>query len=338
MYYSRKRPRTKIIVFLLSSHIFLTACSPIRSEFYREETHHQYQQAMEAYSNQNYDKADVCFQQTISLDPTYTQARVGLANIALIQEKYDEAIALYNQAIKEKPALVEKLQPLLQAAQVRQSRQPLIDSGATLQQIFRLLEARDSDKIEKIIEEDVPLMLLSRDYLSLQLDELEKMTRLAAAEAKKDAGTPRYRLFLAYYLYGTKQSPDLTAGIIKHVAPHLNQSDQQEAFAVLGKLFTELSKENDAVTAYLQAVEAGVSMDDIAPELAEIYGVPVVQIISENQGNNRGALRPDSAQDTILSTSFQKKHTFANTDSDFNNEIKIKLSEQNRTLHGSMSE
>ncbi len=47
---------------------------------------------------------------------------------------------------------------------------------------------------------------------------------------------------------------------------------------MLGKLYNRMGQEDKAVSAYLKAVGAGLSMSKVSPFLANIYGIPIEEV------------------------------------------------------------
>jgi hypothetical protein len=67
--------------------------------------------------------------------------------------------------------------------------------------------------------------------------------------------------------------------MIDSAASDATVKDRQEALAVLGRLYERQGELNAAVDAYLAAVDAGLSMSDVAHHLARVYRVDIASIV-----------------------------------------------------------
>ena len=72
----RKNIILPLIVALLL--VIVCACTAVRTEFYRAETEHMYNQAKTAYDSGDYETARMNFTRVTECDPSFAQAWVGL--------------------------------------------------------------------------------------------------------------------------------------------------------------------------------------------------------------------------------------------------------------------
>ena len=280
------------VAVVLFALVNMSGCGLLRSEFFRGETGYLYNQGLKAYKAGNFDKALEYFERATKKDPHYARALAGLGNVALIREEFDKAERYYRQTMDIEPGLKKEILPLLMAAKERKARQPLIECGVDLKKVFTLLSTNREKELEGLLATDVPLDLLARDTISLTLKELAELQKLIASHADRGRGSLRLRLFYGLFLFNSHQQDRLATKVMEEVAKDLSGEEQQEAYIKLGRLYERTARENKAISAYLKAVKAGRPMNEVAPLLADIYGVPVEEIIrvstSQEQENAEG--------------------------------------------------
>jgi tetratricopeptide (TPR) repeat protein len=115
---------------------FLVGCSPLRSEFYRNQADFLYEGANKAYSAGQYDEARKGYHEVIALDPAYCEAYVGLGHCAMLQNHRKEALAFYEQAIALNSGLRPKLQELIFAASLGEQSAPKTFAAHQLEEQF----------------------------------------------------------------------------------------------------------------------------------------------------------------------------------------------------------
>jgi Tfp pilus assembly protein PilF len=273
-YYST---RLWALVLLLQSILF--SCSGLRTEIYREETRHRYNQACKIYKQGDYQTARSEFETIIGLDPDYGQAHAALGNLALIGEDYAGALAYYQEAVAVDPELEADLQPLIMVAGAHEERAPLQKAGVGLDQTYQLIMADRRVEVEALLAKDIPLQLLANDTIGITPGRLGEMQRKLAETANPMIGSVRYRLFSGYLLFYGQNDDALATAVIQSAVDDAAGRERQEALVVLGKLYERQGKANAAVDAYLAAVDAGLPMTDVAHHLARVYRVDIETIM-----------------------------------------------------------
>ena len=273
-YYST---RLWALVLLLLSILF--SCSGLRTEIYREETRHRYNQACKLYKQGDYQTAWSEFETIIGLDPDYGQAHAALGNLALIGEDYSGALAYYQEAVAVDPELEADLQPLIMVAGAHEERAPLQKAGVGLDQIYQLIMADRRVEVEDLLAKDIPLQLLANDTMGITPGRLGEMQRKLAETANPMIGSVRYRLFSGYLLFYGQNDDALATAVIQSAVDDAAGRERQEALVVLGNLYERQAEVNEAVDAYLAAVDAGLPMTDVAHHLARVYRVDIETIL-----------------------------------------------------------
>jgi len=241
-----------------------------------------------AYKAGDFDKALEYFERVTKKDPHYARALAGLGNVALIRGEFGKAEGYYRQAMDIEPGLKKMLLPLFMAAKERKARQPLIECDVDLKRVFTLLSTNREKELEGLLSTDVPLELLARDTISLTLKKLAELQKLIASHANRGRGSLRLRLFYGLFLFYSHEQDRLAAKVMEEVAKDLSGEEQQEAYIKLGRLYERTAQENKAISAYLKAVKAGRPMKEVAPLLADIYGVPVEEITRVSTSQEKG--------------------------------------------------
>ncbi len=265
------------LFYLFLILLFTCGCGQLRSEFYTGETKHLYTEGKKAYESKEYDKAEQYFEKITKLDPEYAPAFVALGNIALINEEFLKAEDYYRQSITINPDLKAKLIPLLLLTMEKLTFKKLQDSGVSLKDVFETLSS--GKDIDSMLTKDVPLDLLVRDTRSLGFKEHAKLTEMIVNKARKKKGLIKTRLFYGYFLFYTEDNDWLCANVLENVAPNLADKLQQDTYMQLAALYKRMGQGDQEITYYLKAVEAGKPMSEVAPLLAEIYGIPVGNIL-----------------------------------------------------------
>ncbi len=274
-----KRFSNPAVIVLLVLQCCLVACAPLRSEFYRNETKALYEDAVRHYKEGDYDRARRSFEKVIQLDPDYGPAHAALGNLAMIEEDYDRAVASYQEALRQDPELEVELQPLLLTAESYQRQAPLIEAGIHLGQVYALVMEEDLATLNRRITPELPLELLASDPLNItpgQLGELRlKITELAAGAELSDAT----RLLFAYILFPDGGLDKTTTALIAAITKGSEPQVRQQGFILLGRLKERAGYNNDAVDAFLAAVEAGSPIPEVAHHLARLYGVDIATVL-----------------------------------------------------------
>lgn len=291
-----KKVKTLLYILLMVclAAFFLCGCGTLRSEFYRGETDYLYNQGCSSYKAGEYEKAFEYYQRVVKLDPEYAQAYGGLGNLALIKKKYDDAQRCYKKAIELDYKLKKKLLPLMLSAMEQKVRQPLIECGLDLKKVLELLSADKEKELERLLTKNVPIDLLSKDTVSITLKERDKLNKLITDYAYSGKGSTRLRLFIGYFLFYSEERDWLAANVLSNTVKDIPETDQQDAYMKLGKLYERMGQEDRAVIAYLKATNAGLPMAEVAPYLARIYGVPLEDIMSDLPS---ATATPDEKQD-----------------------------------------
>ena len=116
--------------------LLVLGCTPLRSEFYRNQANFLYEGANKAYSAGRYDEAQKGYHEVIALDPTYCEAYVGLGHCAMLRGNQKEALAFYERAIALNPQLRPKLQELIFAASLGEQSAPKTFAARQLEKQF----------------------------------------------------------------------------------------------------------------------------------------------------------------------------------------------------------
>ena len=271
--------KRKLSVGLIILFLSLQACSSLRTELYREETLHGYQNACKLYKEGNYTDAESGFEEVTAMDPDYGPAHAALGHLALIREDYPGALRHYQDAIAAAPELEADLQPFIMVALAHQKRASLQQAGISLNQLYPLIMGDRLAEVETILAKDIPLKLLAGDTVGLTPGRLGEMQQKIAATADPLSGSVRYRLFAGYLLFFGQRDDDAAAALIHAAAAEAKGKARQEALIVLGKLHERKDEPNAAVEAYLAAVDAGLADTEVAHHLARVYGVDVESIL-----------------------------------------------------------
>ncbi|MBC2735945.1 MAG: tetratricopeptide repeat protein [Desulfobacteraceae bacterium] len=265
------------LVLLLQTILF--SCRGLRTEIYREETRHRYNQACKLYKQGDYQTARSELENIIGLDPDYGQAHAALGNLALIGEDYAGALAYYQEAVAVDPELEADLRPLIMVAGAHEARAPLQKAGVGLDQIYQLIMGDRRAEVEALLAKDIPLQLLANDTMGITPGRLGAMQRKLAEAENPMIGSVRYRLFSGYFLFYGQNDDALATAVIHSAVDGAAGRERQEALVVLGKLHARQGETNEAVDAYLAAVDAGLPMTEVAHHLARVYRVDIESIL-----------------------------------------------------------
>jgi tetratricopeptide (TPR) repeat protein len=265
------------LVLLLQSILF--SCSGLRTEIYREETRHRYNQACKLYKQGDYQTARSELETIIGLDPDYGPAHAALGNLALIGEDYPSALIHYQAAVAADPELEAELRSLIMVARAHKEREPLQKAGVGLDQVYPLIMADRTAEVEALLDQDIPLQLLANDSMGITPGKLGELQHKIAETADPLMGSVRYRLFLGYLLFFGHIDDALATAMIQSVFDEVSGRDRQEAWVILGQLHERREKANEGVDAYLAAVDAGLPMTEVAHHLARVYRVDIETIL-----------------------------------------------------------
>ena len=265
------------LVLLLQSILF--SCSGLRTEIYREETRHRYNQACKLYKQGDYQTARSELETIIGLDPDYGPAHAALGNLALIGEDYSGALIHYQAAVAVDPELEAELRRLIMVARAHKEREPLQKAGVGLDQVYPLIMADRTAEVEALLDQDIPLQLLANDSMGITPGKLGELQHKIAETADPLMGSVRYRLFLGYLLFFGHIDDALATAMIQSVFDEVSGRDRQEAWVILGQLHERRGKANEGVDAYLAAVDAGLPMTEVAHHLARVYRVDIETIL-----------------------------------------------------------
>ena len=265
------------LVLLLQAILF--SCSGLRTEIYREETRHRYNQACKLYKQGDYQTARSELETIIGLDPDYGPAHAALGNLSLIGEDYSGALIHYQAAVAVDPELEAELRRLIMVARAHKEREPLQKAGVGLGQVYPLIMADRTAEVEALLDQDIPLQLLANDSMGITPGKLGELQHKIAETADPLMGSVRYRLFLGYLLFFGHIDDALATAMIQSVFDEVSGRDRQEAWVILGQLHERREEANAAVDAYLAAVDAGLPMTDVAHHLARVYRVDIETIM-----------------------------------------------------------
>jgi tetratricopeptide (TPR) repeat protein len=265
------------LVLLLQTILF--SCSGLRTEIYREETRHRYNQACKLYKQGDYQTARSELETIIGLDPYYGQAHAALGNLALIGEDYSDALIHYQAAVAVDPELEAELRRLIMVARAHKEREPLQKAGVGLDQVYPLIMADRTAEVEALLDQDIPLQLLANDSMGITPGKLGELQHKIAETADPLMGSVRYRLFVGYLLFFGHIDDALATAMIQSVLDEVSGRDRQEAWVILGQLHERRGKANEGVDAYLAAVDAGLPMTEVAHHLARVYRVDIETIL-----------------------------------------------------------
>lgn len=267
------------LVVLLLCGLALVSCTQLRTEFYRNETGYLYEVGCSHYKQGDYDAAQKVLDELISLDPDYGPAYAALGNLAMIDEKYEQAYDYYQQAIDHDPELEKDILPFLLVSSMHKTRQPLTDSGIDLAVIYPLMMDEKIREIETLLEQDIPLELLARDSVSLTPGQLGELRLKGAELAPAMEVFSNLQLFTAYLLFYGGGNESIVEQLLLAMIQTAAGPDKQEASILMGRM---QEKQGDYVAAarwYLAAVQAGAAIEDVAHHLARIYQVDLETIL-----------------------------------------------------------
>ena len=270
---------THFFALFVLFQVILSACSGLRTEIYRGETLHRYNQACKLYKQGDYQTARAELETIIGLDPDYGPAHAALGNLALIAEDYSNALTHYQTAVAADPVLEDELRPLITVARAHKGREPLLKAGVGLDRVYPLIMADRRAEVEALLNQDIPLQLLASDSMGITAGKLGEMQRKIAEMGEPLLGSVRYRMFLGYLLFFGQNDDALATAMIQSAVDGATGRDRQEAWVILGQLHERREEANAAVDAYLAAVDAGLPMTDVAHHLARVYRVDIETIM-----------------------------------------------------------
>ncbi len=288
---------TNFIISLLLFTFFLSGCAHLRTEFYRDETKHLYETGCQFYKQGDYENSRTLFEETVSLDPDYGPAHAALGNLAMIREEYENAYNHYQQAISCDPELRKELLPFLMVSNMHKVREPLTKAGVDLAKIFPLFMADKKEELQLLFEEDLPIELLAKDSVSLTPGQLAELHQKASEVALYLPKSSSYRLFVSYLLFNSERFDQITGKLLGSIIRSTEGDQLQDAYVLLGRLHERMGDNNEAVDAYLAAVDAGKPLEDVAHYLARIYQVDIAKVIPEK---NEPAIEIDQQESNKL--------------------------------------
>jgi tetratricopeptide (TPR) repeat protein len=270
---------TQLLALVLLLQTILFSCSGLRTEIYRNETRHRYNQACKHYKQGDYQTARAELETIIGFDPDYGPAHAALGNLALIGEDYPRALIHYQAAVAADPELEAELRSLIMVARAHKEREPLQKAGVGLDQVYPLIMADRTAEVEALLDQDIPLQLLANDSMGITAGKLGELQHKIAETADPLMGSVRYRLFLGYLLFFGQIDDALATAMIQSVVDEATGRDRQEALVIMGRLHERRGKANAAVDAYLAAVDAGLPMTEVAHHLARVYRLDIETIM-----------------------------------------------------------
>lgn len=259
--------------------LLLSGCTALRTEFYREETKYLYEIGCQSYKQGDYDRARLSFNQVIDVDPVYGPAYAALGNLAMIEENYDQAFALYTQAISCAPELEKDILPLLLSSEAHRQREPLVKAGVRLADLYRLFMAGEIEKAETILHLNLPLELIASDAGSLTPGQFQELRHLSEELARNHSLPPRVSLLAAYIIFYAETDDNLVIELLSSPQPDSHQQLRQEAYILLGRTLERVGRKNSAVDAYLAAVAQGKPLTEVAHYLARLYRTDIAAIV-----------------------------------------------------------
>jgi tetratricopeptide (TPR) repeat protein len=261
----------------------LSGCSSVRTEVFRNETRHLYMQGNKAYQGGDYEQAAGFYSRVIKLDPGYARAYVGLGNIALISKDYKKAKKHYRHAVTLSPQLKRKIMALLFESSVQAGSSVLKEWELNLQKICELMDKGQFQKVDRALSTNVPLDLLAEDSGSMLLVNLCECREKVAKRVRKGDGSARFMLFAGYALSVVDGKAHAAVQAFELATASGSREDKKKAYLALAGLYNRMDEKDRAVDAYLKAVDAGVSMETVAPALAALYGLPVEEITGNKE-------------------------------------------------------
>jgi hypothetical protein len=202
-----------------------------------------------------------------------------LGNLALIGEDYPSALIHYQAAVAVDPELEAELRRLIMVARAHKEREPLQKAGVGLDQMYPLIMAERTTEVEALLDQDIPLQLLANDSMGITPGQLGELQHKIAETADPLMGSVRYRLFLGYLLFFGHIDDARATAMIQSVVEEVSGRDRQETLVIMGQLYERRGKANEAVDAYLAAVDAGLPMTEVAHHLARVYRVDIESIL-----------------------------------------------------------
>jgi len=281
--YPKNKETIKAILTIASLFLLFFSCSSMRTEVFRNETKHLYMQGNTAYQSGEYDQAADFYVQVIKLDPGYARAHVGLGNVALLNKDFAKAKKHYQRAVDLEPKLKHKVMALLSEASVRAGSGPLKKCGLDLQKVCKLIDAGKFKALDKLLSQDVPLELLAKDTGSILLADLAGCRDQIGKRVQEGDGSTAFMFFAGYALSVADGKAYIAARAFEQAAASGSKEEKKKAFLALAELYERMDNKNRAVDTYLKAVAAGVSLEAVAKDLAELYGLPVEVITGEKE-------------------------------------------------------
>lgn len=309
-------------LFLLN---LVGGCTQVRTEFYRNETSHLYEEGVQLYKQGEYENSRNNFEDIILLDPDYGPAHAALGNLAMIREDYRVAFIHYNEAITNDPELQEDLLPLLLNSDSYQQRAPLLKAGISLAQIYELVLAEEIVELNDLLVQELPLELLAKDTLSLTPGQFGELRQKAAEIALFDDFSLNSQLLFGYILFYSDDYNNLVGTLLEKINkdPGVTKLILQESLILLGRLQERSGKKNSAVDSFLAAVDAGKTMEDVAHYLARIYGVDIETILPDKEQNITIAVpKPEPVSFQVSSAEPTESQVFSIKDSGAEDAIK----------------
>lgn len=263
--------------------LLICACSATRTEFYREESKHLYNQGKAAYESGQYDSARDHFTRITEYDPAHSQAWVGLGNICYLENDMKTAQACYRKAVEIDPDLRQQISARITIATYREKRQRSLEKPFNLRKALDLLLAGNTTAFDRQASTSTSLAEITQATAAVSFAEIADLEKLIRKRMADSNAPPKTRLFCAYFLlFNSKTGREEAVVHIQEAASLVNETHQLEAFVVLGQYYYRIGENNKAIIYFKAALEAGASEESIAPELARIYRIPPEDVTGED--------------------------------------------------------
>jgi tetratricopeptide (TPR) repeat protein len=256
--------------------LLLFGCSAMRTEFYREESKHLYNQAKADYERGDYHSAREHFTRITEHDPACAHAWVGLGNICYLDNDMKTAETYYRKAVGLDPGLQEQIQAHTLNAAYKKKQLDFLKKPFNLQKALYLLSAGNTAEFDRLASASTSLAEVAQATFAVSFAEIADLEIVIRKRLADNNAPPETRLFCGYFLLFN------TAGGREHALLHIQETAalvadplRQEAFTVLGRHYCHSGDVNKAIIYFKAALEAGAPMESFAPELAKIYRIPL---------------------------------------------------------------
>ncbi len=298
-----KRSTIIITMILLCT---ASGCGPLRTEFYRAETKHLYEVACDFYKEGDYQRAAAHLDRVIVLDPNYGAAYATQAHLKLLEEDYQAASQLYQEAITRDPELKPVVKGYLALIEIQLARQPLEEAGIDLAFLHQMLMDEHFDALATRLNPETPYDLLARDTLTLNTHQRKELIEQAAVLHNRITDN-QIRLLFAHLFFHNRSHESETTILLAQLAESAEPGILQHALMLQGRVHERHGNPAAAIDSYLAAMDSGLPVEQISPALARMYGTDLDTVLEmvRNTKTTYVHVEPDNNTSTSQTLSFQ---------------------------------